>query len=177
VSSAVRNAVRAAGVASVAAALAGLGLPAVAVAAGVVVLLLAAVCWVVGSRDRSDHLARIILGLRGDARCLYSPATPEHDALSAPAAGSPDGQSRAALTGHGLAGADFIETEDLMERFNCDRADLPETGHQPPRIATPRMASGCILNHVPGQTAVRCSGQPSKISGYALRSHLKPDHV
>ena len=73
---------RAAGVASAAAALAGLGLPAVAVAAGVVVLLLAAACWVVGSRDRSDRLARgpCLSGLRGDARCLLRPGHPENTA-------------------------------------------------------------------------------------------------
>jgi hypothetical protein len=73
----VGHVVRAAGAASAVAALAGLGLPAVAAAAGLAVLLLAAVCWVLGSRDRSDHLPRIILGLRGDARCLHGAAGPD----------------------------------------------------------------------------------------------------
>jgi len=64
VSGAVRHAVRAAGVASAVAALAGLGLPAVAVAAGVVVVLPAAACWVVSSRDRSDRLAGLTTACR-----------------------------------------------------------------------------------------------------------------
>jgi hypothetical protein len=81
VTGAMRHAVRAAGAASIVAALAGLGLPAVAAAAGLALLLLAAACWVVASRDRSDRLVRIILGLRGDARCLHSPTGPERDAV------------------------------------------------------------------------------------------------
>lgn len=74
---AVRHAARAAGVASALTVLASLGLPAVAAAAGLAALLLAAVCWVIASRDRSDHLMRIFLGLRGDARCLHSVPSPE----------------------------------------------------------------------------------------------------
>jgi hypothetical protein len=69
--------------ASVLAVLAGLGFPAVAIAAAVVVLVLAALCWVLGSRDRSDRFARIILGIRGDARCLYPANSPRHCAESA----------------------------------------------------------------------------------------------
>ncbi len=64
------------------AAIAGLGYPAVALAGGLVVLALIAICWVVGSRDRTDRVTRIILGIRGDARSLYPPADPP--ALTAP---------------------------------------------------------------------------------------------
>lgn len=83
--SAVRHVARAAGAASVVAALAGLGMPAIAAAVCLAVLLLAAACWVIASRDRSDHTARIILGLRGDARCL-SDATQAAHAPSPPPA-------------------------------------------------------------------------------------------
>jgi hypothetical protein len=69
--------------ASVLVVLAGLGFPAVAIAAAVVVLALAALCWVLGSRDRSDWFARIILGIRGDARFLYSANPPQYGAESA----------------------------------------------------------------------------------------------
>ena len=55
---------------SAVAALTKLGIPAVVSVAGLAVLMLAAACWVLGSGDRSDRLARIILGIRGNARCL-----------------------------------------------------------------------------------------------------------
>ena len=97
--SAARHALRVTGAASAVAALAALGLPAVVVAAGLAVLLLVAVCWVLGSRERSDHLARIILGLRGDSRCLYSPASPEHDASPTPTEGAPHRQETKPTTG------------------------------------------------------------------------------
>jgi hypothetical protein len=75
----VRHAGRAAAPVSVLALLTGLGMPAVAAAAGLAVLVLVAVCWVFGSRDRSDRAARIILAFRGEARCLY-PADGDHGA-------------------------------------------------------------------------------------------------
>jgi hypothetical protein len=76
----VRYAGRAAAPVSVLALLAGLGLPAVAAAAVLAVLVLAAVCWVLASGERSDRTARIILGLRGDARCLYPADGSDHGA-------------------------------------------------------------------------------------------------
>ena len=76
-----RHAGRIAAPASVLAVLAGLGLPAVAAAAGLAVLVLAAACWVFGSRDRSDRVARIILAVRGEARCLDLPGGPAPPAL------------------------------------------------------------------------------------------------
>lgn len=67
---AVTHVVRAIGPLSVVALLAALGLPAVVTVAGVAVLVLAAVCWVLGSNERSDRMTRIILGIRGNERCL-----------------------------------------------------------------------------------------------------------
>lgn len=66
-----RHAARAVASLSAVTVLAGGGVPAVAALAGVVTLVLAAVCWVLGNQDRSDRAARIILGIRGDVRCLY----------------------------------------------------------------------------------------------------------
>jgi hypothetical protein len=65
------------------------GVPAVAALAGVVVLVLAAVCWVLGDKDRSDRAARIILGIRGDARCLDPAKDPEHPSESGAALAIP----------------------------------------------------------------------------------------
>jgi len=88
----VRHMARAAGAASALAALASVGLPAVATAAGLAVLLLVAACWVIASRDRSDRLARIILGFRGDARCLGAGPGPEPAAAPGPRQASPGDQ-------------------------------------------------------------------------------------
>lgn len=96
---AARHAVRAVGVSSAVAALAALGLPAVAAIAGLAVLLLATACWVLANQDRSDRLARIILGVRGNPSCLRTPAIPEHDAASAPEPGSPDHPPREVVAG------------------------------------------------------------------------------
>jgi hypothetical protein len=70
-----RHAARASAPASALAVLAGLGWPAAAAFAGLAVLALAAACWVIGSRERSDRVSRILLARRGDARGLY-PLTP-----------------------------------------------------------------------------------------------------
>lgn len=86
---AMRHAARAAGAASAVAALAALGWPPAAAASGLAVLLLAAACWVLASPHRSDHLARILLGLRGDARCLHPPDSPGHRARPPAAPSSP----------------------------------------------------------------------------------------
>ena len=75
------------------------GWPAAAAAAGLAVLLLAATCWVLASQHRSDHLARILLGLRGDARCLHPVDSPGPRALQSAAPGSsaaPDASTAAA---------------------------------------------------------------------------------
>jgi hypothetical protein len=44
--------------------------PALAAVVFLAALALGAVCWVVGSRERSDNVARIISARRGDIRCL-----------------------------------------------------------------------------------------------------------
>lgn len=76
-----RHAVKATGAASALAALAALGFPAVAAAVSLAVLVLAAACWVIASGDRSANALRIILGLRGDPRCLDDPPRPSRDTL------------------------------------------------------------------------------------------------
>jgi hypothetical protein len=50
--------------------LARLGLPALAALVFLVVLALAAGCWIISNDGRSDRLTRMILARRGDARCL-----------------------------------------------------------------------------------------------------------
>jgi hypothetical protein len=67
---AVRHALRAVAPLSVAAFLAGLGLPAIGIAAAVIVVMIAVACWVLSDEDRTVRLARISLGIRGNARCL-----------------------------------------------------------------------------------------------------------
>jgi hypothetical protein len=91
-----RSAGRAAAPVSVLALLAGLGMPAVAAAAGLAVLVVVAVCWVLASRERSDRVTRIILARHGDARCLYLSASAEHETPPAPAA-----DAAPARPGHG----------------------------------------------------------------------------
>jgi hypothetical protein len=81
---------------SVVAVLAGLGFPAVAAAAGLVVLVLGVVCWVLSSNERSDRFARISLGIRGNAGCLYAADGSENGAPP-PAPGAP-----ATRSGHGI---------------------------------------------------------------------------
>lgn len=93
----VRHAVHTAVPLSAMAVIAGLGFPAVAMAGGVAVAVIAAVCWVVSSRERSDRMTRIILGIRGDARSLdFTPSAGANvpPALPAPSAGP--GESRVA---------------------------------------------------------------------------------
>ena len=84
---ALRHTVRAVAPLSAVALLAGLGFPAIAFVAGVVVLVLMAACWVLSDKDRSDRLARIILGIRGNAHCLDR--ADAGVALPAPASGAP----------------------------------------------------------------------------------------
>jgi hypothetical protein len=50
--------------------LAGLGLPALGALVLLVVLVLAAVCWVINSDARASRVSRMLLAHRGDARCL-----------------------------------------------------------------------------------------------------------
>jgi hypothetical protein len=53
-----------------AAALARLGMPALAAAICLAVLILGVACWVISSGDRSDRVTRMIYARHGDARCL-----------------------------------------------------------------------------------------------------------
>ena len=55
-----------------AAALARLGLPALAAAVVLAVAALGAACWVIASGDRSDRVTRMIYARHGDARSLTS---------------------------------------------------------------------------------------------------------
>jgi len=49
------------------------------VAVGVIIVVAAGVgCWIIASADRSDRVARLLLAMHGDARCLQpSPAKPK----------------------------------------------------------------------------------------------------
>jgi hypothetical protein len=53
-----------------AAAFVRLGIPALAAAVSLVVLVAGVTCWVLSSDDRSDRLNRMLLARQGDARCL-----------------------------------------------------------------------------------------------------------
>ncbi len=66
-----------------AAALAGLGLPALGALVFLAVLALAVTCWIISSPDRADRLNRLLLATRGDARCL-KPAPRDKVAVPAP---------------------------------------------------------------------------------------------
>jgi hypothetical protein len=46
------------------------GIPVLAVLGCLTVLVIAVVCWIVNSQDRSMNLSRILFARRGDARCL-----------------------------------------------------------------------------------------------------------
>jgi hypothetical protein len=63
-----------------AAVLARLGVPALAAAGSLAVLVLGVTCWVISSGGRSDRVTRMIYAWHGDARCL-----PPDTAPSAPA--------------------------------------------------------------------------------------------
>ena len=82
-----RHGARAGAAASALGSLAALGMPAVAAAAGLAVLLLAAACWVLGSWERSERVARIMLARRGDPRCLYSAEGPGQGVPAGPGLG------------------------------------------------------------------------------------------
>lgn len=58
-----------------AALLAGLGLPLLAAAFALAVLVLGVTCWIINSGDRSDRVTRMIFARSGDASCL-APASP-----------------------------------------------------------------------------------------------------
>jgi hypothetical protein len=83
-----RHVGRASGLTSVLAVLARLGFPAVAAAAGLAVLVLAAACWVLADRERSDRVSRILLARRGEARCLYPPDNPSPEERELPGSAS-----------------------------------------------------------------------------------------
>ena len=70
-----------------AAALARLGVPALAAVVFLAVLTLGAACWVITSSDRSDRVTRMIYARHGDARSLVprSPAAPAHAPRRKPA--------------------------------------------------------------------------------------------
>jgi hypothetical protein len=53
-----------------AAVLARLGVPALAAAVSLAVLILGVTCWVINNGDRSDRVTRMIYARHGDARCL-----------------------------------------------------------------------------------------------------------
>jgi hypothetical protein len=53
--------------------LARLGLPALASVAFLAAAVLAAACWVIGSRDRCERAARLLLAARGNASALAPP--------------------------------------------------------------------------------------------------------
>jgi hypothetical protein len=60
--------------------LARLGLPALGTALLAVVIIVAVLCWIVASKDRSDHAAQLI----GAARGRIPPRTASQEATSAP---------------------------------------------------------------------------------------------
>lgn len=53
-----------------AALVAGLGLPALCGLLLLAVLVLAVACWVIGSRDRTERVSRMLLAWRGNVGCL-----------------------------------------------------------------------------------------------------------
>lgn len=59
----------AAGVCS-AAAVAGLGMPALGAVVFLAVLVIAVACWVINCPDRTDRVSRLLLARRGDSTCL-----------------------------------------------------------------------------------------------------------
>ena len=49
---------------------AGLGLPALGALVFLAVLVTGAACWIIGSKDRTDRVSRVLLAWRGNAGCL-----------------------------------------------------------------------------------------------------------
>ena len=49
---------------------AGLGLPALGSLLFLAVLVLGVICWVIGSRDRTERVSRVLLAWRGNPGCL-----------------------------------------------------------------------------------------------------------
>lgn len=47
-----------------------LGMPVLAALFSLAVLVLGVICWIIGSQERSDRVARMMLARRGNARCL-----------------------------------------------------------------------------------------------------------
>ena len=58
-----------------AAALAKLGIPALAALVFLGVLVLGVICWIISDQGRSDRVNRMLLARRGNARCLVPTAS------------------------------------------------------------------------------------------------------
>ncbi len=67
-----------------AALVARLGLPALGALVFLALVFLAAGCWVVRSRARTDRVSRMLLALRGNANCLGPGTTPSSPAAARP---------------------------------------------------------------------------------------------
>ena len=59
-----------------AAVVAGLGMPAIGALVLLVVLILAFVCWVIGSEDRTNRVSQILLAMRGSPAAEPASAVP-----------------------------------------------------------------------------------------------------
>ena len=59
-----------------AALLAKLGMPALGALVFLVIAVLAVICWVIASGDRTDRVSQMMLARRGKASCLPGPAAP-----------------------------------------------------------------------------------------------------
>jgi hypothetical protein len=59
-----------------------LGVPALAAAVFLAVLVLGVACWVISSDDRSDRVTRIIYARHGDAKCLIATPPSPHSFLA-----------------------------------------------------------------------------------------------
>jgi hypothetical protein len=70
VNSARKQAGRAAAAVLPAVLVARLGVPVLAALVSVAILVIAATCWTINSKDRSDNVSRIIFARKGDPRCL-----------------------------------------------------------------------------------------------------------
>lgn len=77
VNSARKHAGRAAAAVLPAVLVARLGVPVLAALVFMAILVIAAACWTINSKDRSDNVSRIIFARKGDPRCLDpDPAAP-----------------------------------------------------------------------------------------------------
>jgi hypothetical protein len=89
--SVLRRACQTAGGALPAALLAGLGLPALGALVFLVVAVLAVICWVIASRERTDRVSQLMLARRGQAN---SPAPDGSAPLASRPTTVPDAQGR-----------------------------------------------------------------------------------